>query len=433
MQNKSIDHVKETLFSSIGSLLTRRKEFLLNPDSNFTRVKKISFLQTVLFTMTVGSDNLPTELLDHFGEDGMPLPSALIQRRNVIKLAAFETLFSEFTRKIPVSETVKGYQIAACDGCRVNLPYNPSDTNTFIKSIEGRKGINQIHMNALFDPLNDIFLDVILQGIHDMDEKSAFTTFLDKYAGTPEKRIYVCDRGYASYNIFAHAIHNSQLFLIRVPESFAKTISSDKHWLDDDDTVDKKIIVHIGRRKTKALCQLKNFHCIQKKGHYDFLEPGSDQNDQLMLRVVKFPISEDKYEYIVTNLPMDSFTADVIKELYNYRWGEEVAFRHLKYAGNMVHLHSRKNDFLQQEIYGKLTLYNYASWITACVGKEQKKTEKYLYVLNHTQAQKICIRYLRGTVKKLCQLICKFVVPVRLDRKFERCIRRQSADTLNYR
>ena len=62
--------------------------------------------------------------------------------------------------------------------------------------------------------------------------------------------------------------------------------------------------------------------------------------DTLKLRVLKFPISKDSYEYIVTNLPAYAFSMPTIKSLYNLRWNKETAFRHLKYAGNMVHIHS---------------------------------------------------------------------------------------------
>ena len=90
--------------------------------------------------------------------------------------------------------------------------------------------------------------------------------------------------------------------------------------------------------------QLKNYHCIPKKGHYDFIPPGSDAYDALHLRVVKFPISDNSYEYLVTNLEPHAYPLDTVKELYRIRWGIETAFRHLKYAGSMVHLHSIKKD-----------------------------------------------------------------------------------------
>lgn len=98
MQHYSADHVKSALISSIGSLLECREDFLTNPSSDFTRVKKICFEKTILFPMIAGSDNVATELLDLFGEDNLPLPSAMVQQRNQVKPEAFKALFLLFTK-----------------------------------------------------------------------------------------------------------------------------------------------------------------------------------------------------------------------------------------------------------------------------------------------------------------------------------------------
>ena len=435
MIHPASDLPRQILTSVISSLFDRQKEFFSNPGSDFTRVKKISFEQTILFPMIAGKEDTAAELIDFFGESKTPLPSAMIQRRNQIKPEAFEALFHEFVEKIPVPETFHGYHLACFDGTRTNLPYQPSDKDTFFQPVEGRKGINQMHLNCLYDPLNDIFLDAELQGIHQMDEKGAFCTVLNrqKRNGLNRRQIYLADRGFASYNIFATAIHNGQLFLVRVPESFAEGLcAGHKEWLDMQ-SFDKEVCVHIGRRKTKKNRALENFRFIDRRRRYDFIKPGSDEVDLLQLRILKFPIAEDSYEYIVTNLPGYGFSESTVRELYSLRWNEEVAFRHLKYAGNLVHIHSLKKEHLIQEIYGKLTLYNFTAFMASVIGKERKRTDKYVYVLNRTQAQKICIRFLKGKLKDPVELICRYLVPVRPGRKFDRNLRRQSADTLNYR
>ncbi len=435
MQHFSSEQIKHVLLSTIDSLLDQRQDFLVNPQSDFSRTKKISFEQTILFPMVAGSDNVTTELLDFFGEDKLPLPSAMSQRRSQVKPDAFKCLFSLFTQHVPVQNKFHGYQLVACDGSRLNLPYNPSDPDTFIRCIKDRKGINQMHLNSLYDPLNDVFLDIELQGIHQMDEKGAFCKLLGNLAhSTPgRKRIFLADRGYASYNIFAHAIHQGEFFLIRVPDSFAKKVCFDRqHWLEAP-YADETVSVNIGRRNTKKNRQLENYHNIPKRGHYDFLKAGTDDTDCLRLRILKFPIAEDSFEFIITNLPKYSFSLSAVKEVYNLRWKQETAFRHLKYAGNMIHIHSLKKDFLIQEIFAKLTLYNFSSFIASAAGTVQKVSDKYTYVLNHTQAQKVCVRYLRGILKDINSLLCRFLVPVRPGRRFRRNLRRQSADALTYR
>lgn len=435
MQHISCEQVRQLLFSSIDHLLSHREEFLRNPQSDFTRARKISFVHAILFPMLLGHENLATELMDFFDEDKLPLPSAMVQRRSLIRPEAFQELLFHFTEQIPVLKTFHGYQLVSCDGSRLNLPYNTSDPDTFIQCIEGRKGINQMHMNALYDPVNDLFLDIELQSIHEMNEKAAFTVFLDKYAHlkTALKRIYIADRGYASYNIFAHAIHNGQLFLIRVPESFAKGICRDRENRLAGEYADEEVTVHIGRRRSKRFQELENFHYIPSDSHYDYARACSDDVDCLGIRILKFPISGDSFEYIVTNLPKYSFSLETVKKLYKLRWNQETAFRYLKYGGNIVHLHSLKKEYLLQEIFAKLTLYNFSACLEAAVKIREKKTDKYTYVINHTQMQKICIRFLRGAIQSAEELISGFLVPIRPGRSFERKLRRQSAEPLTYR
>ena len=71
---------KQTLLSTISSLFERRSLFFSNPDSDFTRVKKISFEQSILFPIIAGKENTATELIDFFDEGKIPLPSAMISR-----------------------------------------------------------------------------------------------------------------------------------------------------------------------------------------------------------------------------------------------------------------------------------------------------------------------------------------------------------------
>ena len=67
-------------------------------------------------------------------------------------------------------------------------------------------------------------------------------------------------------------------------------------------------------------------------------------------RALRFPISEDSYECIITNLPSAEFNAEEIKKLYAMRWGIETSFRELKYAVGLTSFHSKKREYIIQEI-----------------------------------------------------------------------------------
>lgn len=303
----TVAEIRKNLFSVFSSLLERRDEFLTNPASDFTRKKKISFEQTMLFPMIAGADNVATELLDLFGEEDLPLPSAMIQRRNQIKKEAFKELFFQFNKTIPVTKTFRGYRLIACDGTRLNLPYNPSDHSTLVNNIEGRKGFNQAHMNALYDILNDLFIDVEIQGMNEMDENGAFCRFLDKHSKLCSKTIYIADRGYATFNNYAHALRNNQLFLLRMRETDALNLCPSQPHIMDGAYVDEDISIHVGRRCKKSNRKYGNYHFVHKRHRYDFIAPNVDDIDILNFRVLKFPLSSGKMEYIATNLPSNEF------------------------------------------------------------------------------------------------------------------------------
>ena len=49
------------------------------------------------------------------------------------------------------------------------------------------------------------------------------------------------------------------------------------------------------------------------------------------------------------------------------RWGIETSFRNLKHTLGLLHLHAKKVEFVRQEIFAKLTMYNFCELITQSV------------------------------------------------------------------
>ena len=71
---------------------------------------------------------------------------------------------------------------------------------------------------------------------------------------------------------------------------------------------------------------------------------------ELKFRLVRFRLTENTYEVIVTNLEKEEFPPDTIKYLYGLRWGIETSFRDLKYTIGLLHFHSKNVEFIFQEI-----------------------------------------------------------------------------------
>lgn len=119
----------------------------------------------------------------------------------------------------------------------------------------------------------------------------------------------------------------------------------------------------------------EKYKILPKASPFDYLDLHDRMFYELAFRVVRYAITEDSYECIITNLPADEFPADEIKKVYAMRWGIETSFRELKYAVGLSCFHSKKVEYTMQEIYARLILYNYCEIITMHVTVQQKDTK----------------------------------------------------------
>lgn len=85
----------------------------------------------------------------------------------------------------------------------------------------------------------------------------------------------------------------------------------------------------------------------------------------LHFRVVRFKISDDCYEAIITNLPFDDFPPEELKRLYAMRWGIETSFKELKFTVGLMLFHAKKMESIYQEIFASLIMYNFTQIIIA--------------------------------------------------------------------
>ena len=49
------------------------------------------------------------------------------------------------------------------------------------------------------------------------------------------------------------------------------------------------------------------------------------------------------------------------------RWGIETSFRDLKYTVGLLHFHAKKAEFISQEVFARLIMYNFAELIASSV------------------------------------------------------------------
>lgn len=415
----SPEKVRTILERSIDVALDGLKCYCNDPVSDFTRCRKLPARTLIECIMSFSNYSSIGELSHFFaGQGEMPSASALSQRRQLLDPDIFKRINNLFVSAFDDHTTINGYHILAQDGSDVNIPFMDDKTKT---EKHDAKSFCQYHVNALYDCLNKVFYDWSIDAASKKREVNALISILK-------------DRGYESYNLMAHFIENDIKFVIRVKDIHTKSglMTNIK---TEEGTFDMRVNRTLTSLQTKEIKAGKEKYIfVPSTSNFDFLDENRDFYD-LSFRAVRFKISEDTYETVVTNLSEEEFKTEDFKELYHYRWNEETAFNKLKYTIGLVYFHARKRKLIQQEINAAFLMYNVSEVIIRNIDLKKKKKLKYDYKINFSSAVTNIKLYLRKKLKtkELIIRIKKILVAQRPERSFERNIKGQSCKPLNYR
>ena len=415
---------------------------LLTKDTYFTRrSKKLSFIDDMKLIISMGPSSIKEEMFDYFGLDINTVSApGFIESRLKIKEEAFKYLLDYMNKAYPCNKTYKGYRLLAVDGSDITIPTDKNDCLSYENNGDNKKGFNNLHLNSLYDILNNRYLDAIIQNLKEEDERLAMTLMSQRYIGN--KAIFIADRGYVSYNLFEHIRNTGNYFLIRVKDIDSKTSLTRRFKsLPSKGVFDEEVSITFTNKQTKEVLNNPNKYIpIMTNQHFDYLDENNHfyETNYRFIRI-RIDGEDEQYETIITNLPKDEFTSSDIKELYKLRWCVEVSYKHLKYSVNLNALHSKRRDFIRQEIWARMVMFNISMIIIeeAYKHKFKKKDRKYEYQINITRA----IHLIRDSINKrkggippnLLELIAKEILPIRPGRSFERRTRPHSFVNFGYR
>ena len=433
--------VKEKLLSLINEMDRYHWLFTRNAEKDFSRIKKWSFGEIIKFIISMEGKSIKDELLEHFNfSTETPTNSSFNQRRAQILPDAFEFLFREFTQIVSREQLFHGYRLLACDGSVLTTAPNPQDKETYIKTSSDSKGYNQLHLSALYDLKARTYADAIIHPIRQANENKDMCDMIDRYQGF-HKTIFIADRGYESYNTLAHIQEKGLYYLVRVKDITSKggmLISMLDNLPVDQDAFDKILTITLTKKQTNAVKAAHGkYHFLSKDTVFDYLDLYFHQFYEMKFRVIRFPISDNSFECVLTNLPSEDFALVDIKELYRMRWGIETSFRELKYSIGLINFHSKKQDSIRQEVWARLILHNFCeAIITNMLIKQNNRKRRHLYQLNFTRAIHICRYFLairKGAPPDVESLISRELLPVRPGRSDPRKVKPQAAVSFLYR
>jgi hypothetical protein len=437
---KYSNELRDKLSRLIERMKSSPADFFKNPGRDFTRERKLPFCEMVRLIIAIGGSSICNELLKAKGySEETPTTSAFIQQRSKILPCAFEYLFREFTKECLEPETFRGYRLFAVDGSTLSIAPTAADDGTYVPKESGKTGFYALHMNAVYDLLSRVYVDALIQPRKQENENRAMADMIDR-SKTDGKVIVIADRAYESCNIFAHAEQKGWKYLIRVKDVNSSGILS-RIKLPQKAEFDVTVNRILTRRQTKEVKSNPDiYRFLPANVNFDYLtkqvNKHIDEVYPMTFRVVRFKVTDDLYETVITNLDENEFTPDDLKELYRMRWGIETSFRDLKYTIGLTSFHAKKRDFISQEVFARLLMYNFTEMVTSHVVISQAD-RKLTYQVNFTVAVIVCKRFLKSlsceTPPNVEALIRKNILPVRPGRNDKRKIRPKPAVSFLYR
>ena len=426
--------LKNKLNKLINEIAENPSFWVRNSRTDFARNRKITIRDLIRILLSAGGNSMNKELYDYFKlSDKTVSASAFVQQRDKLLPDALDYLLYEFNSVCYDVKLYNGY-LFAVDGSTMTYNGSPDDGTYVPKS---GKGVNQFHVNAMYDLLNRVYADIIVQPKPHANEPEAAWKMMERLSLT-DKTIMIADRGYGGVNLIEHInrIPNAD-YLIRVKNGLWKEIR-------DLPMADLDIEITINLRTTQTNADKEAYASGDAKwvaGHgkykklqtatWDFESPYS-----LKVRIVRFKISENTWETIATSLPKDKFPPSVLKYLYHLRWGIETSFRELKYAIGVTNFHARKPDSVLQEIFARIVMYNFCERITMHVVIDNDKGRKWQYQANYTMGIYICLdffRYIGDEPPDTEEKIRHYILPIRPNRADRRKVTPKPAVYFLYR
>ena len=428
-------HIRNRFYDSLAEMEKNRRLYVKHPEKDFTRSGTFTFQQTLLFITQMQSHSTNQELNTFFiPKNKQVTQSAFVQAKGKLSGNAFPGFLHKLNKKFPLRKTLSGLHVFAVDGSDLNIPADKKDCSTFISYNSKNGGYHQMHVNALFDLLENRFTDVIIQPRKSMREVDAACSLVDAN-DTPGTCLYIFDRGYESLNLMAHVCERGSFFLIRAKEIRSPVSPFQLLPLPEEEEFDFPVRFICTRNGKLKKTDPVLFKWFQKKQRFDFISPDDKTGAyELRFRLVKLKLDNGATEYLITNLPQKRFPPSGIKKLYHLRWGIEVSFLFAKYSVAMNFFHSIKREYIIQEIFAKLILFNLVSLIVSCHEVPFSDT-LYHYKISFSDAVYKCRFFLLKSkaYENISMLLLHDLTPIRPDRSFDRNLQSQRLRTLQHR
>ena len=275
--------------------------------------------------------------------------SDISQRRKLLQHLCYVDMNEDFIDGIYNDPerpgTFNGFSIFACDTSVCDAP-NIGYTEKQLKELNNphfnrlKKELIRFRASCIADTQTDLILtseivnskketeiELAMKHLDNLNQRIDMTNTITTY-----------DRGYASLELMLKHMSINSHFLIRLR---ADDFQKDKKYMK---TNDEFINININSNRTQ------NFHNEEIKKE-------ALKNRSTKIRITEIELIDKKgqkyIERLASNLPIDKFSTNDLKELYNKRWKIETDFDRLK---NIIHIENfRSSNKTSMPTYSCLT------------------------------------------------------------------------------
>lgn len=301
------------------------KEAARKKPTYFTRDRKMPFEEVILFMLRSFKCSTQSALRRFFAALGKPVfmqQQSFSEARAKINVEAFIQLFTLTVDVMRANcrNTWHGYRLHAVDGSKIALPADKKLLKHFGGT--GRHASSPTAQGSIaYDVLNDIVMDALLVPLS-TDERTLAKKHVEncKAMDPQEKKLFVYDRGYASFELIDCHVQNGVQFVMRVREKFNVAID--------------------------AQTRPDGFVWLEQNGK------------RIRVRVIKFKLDSGETETLITQLTDKRMGTKAFKQLYFLRWPVETKYDLVKNKLQMENFTSRTVEGIQQDFYATLYLTN---------------------------------------------------------------------------
>lgn len=318
---------------------------------DFSRTRKLSFARVAVLILRGHKLALQNALNKVFHTLGdlfqVPTASALSQARQKLDANLFVYLnqivcrdFYQLYEADRLVQRWRGHRLVAADGTYLTLPDNKETRKEFSLQTnqysEGR--CVQALACVLYDLKNDLSLAVAL-GKRQGEKRLLFEAL---WGATEAGDVIVLDRAYADYAILAKAKAENRDIIVRLPRHRFK--AAEEFWHSHQ--AEQEISLEV----TQSAREFVNRQKLPT---------------QLRVRLVRVGLEDGETEVLATTLlDKKSYEAKEFKEVYFWRWREEVFFDRIKNIFEVERLSGTSVEAIKQDVYGVLFLASLESVLT---------------------------------------------------------------------